>query len=365
MKYINLLLLICCSKSYFAQQASFLNLKTDLGLNSTRSFTQATSLFGPMRTYSTPSRYKLGDFSNEILDGGATRFNGKKNWTLNKKELRVGLGATQFLGDLGGRNQIGTDYRLKDLDWKSTSMGAMVGYRYRFRNLFATTTSIGVGMLKGDDALTTEHFRSERNLSFRAPFLDVAQRLEFMVYLKEKVGKRYNIRGLKGFKNRNEQVYVFGGVGVVGFISQARYQGRWYNLRPLSTEGQGLLGGIKKTIPITLTVPMGIGFRVGISREWRIGMEASYVKTFSDYIDDVHGVYYDRNKLLNQKGEIAAALSDRSYGNTQGYKAGEQRGDKQNDSYYYLNVVLTRNVTYKNYTKTHKHFKLQKGKYKF
>ena len=135
-------------------------------------------------------------------------------------------------------------------------------------------------------------------------------------------------------------------------------------MRPLSTEGQGLAGGIKKHLPVTVNVPVGVGFRVGISRQWRIGVEASYVKTFSDYIDDVHGSYYDKGLLQAQKGATAAALSDRS-GNNQWFGTGQQRGDIQKDSYYYISVILTKNVTYRNYTKTHKHYKLQKGKYKF
>ncbi len=313
------------------------------------------------QTFSNPYLYGI---PYEVLDGGATRFNGKKNWTLNRKEIRIGLGATQFLGDLGGKDQIGTDYRLKDLDWASTSINAEIGYRYRFKRLFATTTSIHVGILKGDDALTQDPVRNARNLSFRAPFIDVTQRLEFMIYLKEKVGKRYNIKGLHGFKNRNEQIYVFAGVGLIGFMPQAQYQGAWVNLRPLSTEGQGMVGGIANRLPVTVTVPMGIGFRVGISREWRVGIEASYVKTFSDYIDDVHGIYYDKDLLFAQKGEIAYALSDRSGGN-QGFGTGMQRGDKQKDSYYHINIIVSRNVTYRNYTKTHRHLKLQKGRYKF
>ena len=45
-----------------------------------------------------------------------TNFNTQRNWSLNKKEILFGLGATQFTGDLGGRNQIGKDYSLADID---------------------------------------------------------------------------------------------------------------------------------------------------------------------------------------------------------------------------------------------------------
>jgi len=49
-----------------------------------------------------------------------TNLNSQSNWSLHKKELQFGLGATQFNGDLGGANSVGKDYSLKDLDWQST-----------------------------------------------------------------------------------------------------------------------------------------------------------------------------------------------------------------------------------------------------
>ena len=46
-------------------------------------------------------------------------FNTQKNWSLNKRELLFNVGATQFLGDLGGANVDDYDYSLKDWDWES------------------------------------------------------------------------------------------------------------------------------------------------------------------------------------------------------------------------------------------------------
>jgi hypothetical protein len=37
---------------------------------------------------------------------------------------------------------------------------------------------------------------------------------------------------------------------------------------------------------------------LGISSIWRLGSEATYVKTFSDYIDDVSTVYQDPTGLI-------------------------------------------------------------------
>jgi hypothetical protein len=301
-------------------------------------------------------------FSAFVTFSQHTNFNTQRNWSLNKKEFLFGFGATQFTGDLGGKNNIGKDYSLRDLDMASTSIGGMIGFRYRFHPYFATTTSLNIGMLKGNDAFTNEIIRESRNLHFKSIILELSQRLEVIVFANEKFGSRYSVPGHKGFKNKNQQIYLFGGVGISYFNPKARYNGSWVALDPLNTEGQGLEGGAIETLPITATIPMGIGIRTGIGRMWRIGIEATYVKTFTDYIDDVHGTYYNPALLSSPEAQY---LSNPASDNSTWFAPGQQRGDKQNDAYYYLNVVAARNITYKDYAKQRKSYKWTRGRYKF
>ena len=294
-----------------------------------------------------------------------TNFNTQRNWSLNKKEILFGAGATQFLGDLGGRNQIGKDYSLVDLDLPSTGYGGMIGFRYRFHPYWATTSSLNVGLLRGDDAQTQEVIRNSRNLNFRSIIVELSQRIELIILANEKYGNRYDLRGhSKKMKDKNFQLYAFGGIGIAYFNPKGKYNGSWTALRPLHTEGQGLTDGAKETLPVTATVPAGIGIRMGINRMWRIGIEATYVKTFSDYIDDVGTTYYDRNLLQTFYGTESAVMSNPSVNNTTWFGTGQQRGDKQKDAYFYLNIVVARNITYKDYAKQRRSYKW-KGRYKF
>lgn len=299
------------------------------------------------------------------LFGQHTNFNTQSNWALNKKEVMFGFGATQFTGDLGGRDQIGTDYSLADLDWPATSIGGMVGYRFRFHPRWATSTTLNIGMVRGNDALTNEIVRQSRNLHFRSMFYELQQRIEVILIANEKIGNRYGLgRHRKRMKNRNEQLYVFTGVGVNYFNPKAQYNGEWIALRPLKTEGQGLPDGPSEVLGVTATVPFGIGFRMGMGRMWRVGIEATYIKTFTDYMDDVSGSYYDRNILAAQVGQEAAYLSNPAEQNTAWFGAGQQRGDEQNDAFYTVNLVFARNITYKNYAKSRRANKWR-GRYKF
>ncbi len=276
-----------------------------------------------------------------------SNFNSQINWSLNKRELQFGHGATQFTGDLGGTPDIGADYSLRDINLKSTGFAAWLGYRQRFHPLFATTTSVCLFGLNGDDALSQNILRNNRNLNFRSTTFEIQQRLEYIFYSVERFGARYRIPGTNHVKNRNEQYYFFSGVGLMKFNPKEYYNGEWHELASLRTEGQGLNGGPEPYRKYTLTIPVGIGFRIGISRMWRLGIEATYVKTFSDYIDDVSGVYYDPSKL--QSG-LAAHFSNPANQNKDWFRPGDQRGDPAHkDAYYHLNIILTRNITYKEF----------------
>ena len=251
-----------------------------------------------------------------------------------EKELIVGFGLTQFQGDLGGRNQIGKDYSLADIDMRATSIGGLIGFRYRFHRFWSTSFACNVGLLKGDDAYTDEVIRNSRNLHFRSIIVDASARLEFIVLATNKQ-KRNKVK---------KRLYVFSGIGIAYFNPKAKYLDSWVALRPLSTEGQGMPGGVEKTKPVSATIPLGIGFTVGIGKKWKIGFEGSYIKTFTDYIDDVSTNYYDPNVLGSQVGSDAAYLSNPAKKNATWFAPGQQRGSEQNDAYFFANIIVSRTL---------------------
>ena len=281
-------------------------------------------------------------------------FNSQRNWSLHKKELQIGVGATQFNGDLGGAEGIGRDYSLKDIDWPATGVAFWLGYRQRFHPYFATTSSLCVFNLKGADSLSEEPSRYARNLHFRSLGVEIQQRIEWIFAAKEQFGSTYNLPGNYSKKNRSQQYYLFGGIGLCYFNPRAQdAEGNWTSLRKLRTEGQD-----QPYSPLTLTLPMGIGFRMGISKMWRVGIELAYVKTFTDYMDDVSGNYADPTTLSTEGAYFSNPDSP--------YGPGDKRGDpNQKDAYYHMNVVFTRNLTYKDYAKQRKKLSLKSsGKYK-
>ena len=285
------------------------------------------------------------------------QFSNKNNWKKKRHEVIFGLGVGNFLGDLGGRDAIGTDYSPIDLEFALTRPTAMAGYRYRLNPNWSLRGELNYLRLRGDDNQTNEPFRNNRNLNFRSNVYEVSANIEY-VFAREKGGNRYHLKNTRKRRQKasSSYFYVFTGIGGFYFNPKAKFQGSWIALQPLATEGQGLVQGTKKYSRFSVSIPMGLGFKMNLNDQWSLGVEANYRITFTDYIDDCSTVYYD-NLLLNQsKGPIAAALADPNLGNfpiqidpeTGKTRMGNQRGDsKQNDAFmsfnitggYYLNIT--------------------------
>jgi len=274
-------------------------------------------------------------------------FNNSRNWSLNKHELFFAVGSTHFLGDLGGLNREGTQKSFVDLDWASTRFGGAIGYRFRFHPRWATSTQLYFGMVSADDANTEEIIRRSRNLSFRSPILELSQRVEYIIYAKEEAGARYSRLGLKGRETKADALYIFSGISGFFFNPQTKIDGSWTNLRPLRTEGQGLPGGPDEYSRLSFAIPFGAGYKFSIGEFWRLGIEISYNKTFTDYIDDVSTEYYDPAILKSKVGKDAVYAADPSIENHNWFVEGQQRGNPDdNDAYVFTNITITRNITY-------------------
>lgn len=275
-----------------------------------------------------------------------------------KYEVLGGAGFTNFLGDLGGANQIGT-HLIKDYDLRATRPVISAGFRYRNHRLFAVKAMFEMGLVGGSDAYTKDIYRQNRNLSFLSPIIELSVQGEYY-FIKEKRNNVYRITGVKGKKKRKYTMYALGGVGVFFYSPSALGpDGKRHGLRKLNTEGQGLPGGPKKYSNFNVCLPVGFGYKYSFDRQWSIGAEVGFRKTFTDYIDDVSGVYYDNAAIKANFGDIAAQMADPNLGDIKGATmpngdgSGAQRGEtKFKDSYMFVEVNVNFKFTKKRRTRS-------------
>jgi hypothetical protein len=156
------------------------------------------------------------------------------------------------------------------------------------------------------------------------------------------------------------------GVGVSRFNPQSNFDGTWHDLRPLRTEGQGLESGPEPYSRFATVIPMGIRIAYEVNKEWTFGLEVMHRVTFTDYMDDVSGNYYDNELLREEMGDLAAYFADPSLGTfiddngnerpLNSTDTGEQRGNPENNDAYMLAHIT---ATYKF---SQKRFKRSRGR---
>lgn len=271
-------------------------------------------------------------------------------WKKYKREIFVTMGTANFLGDLGGRPGPGTDYSPVDLNFSQSRTAFGIGGRYKLQRAVNVCAKINYLNVKGDDAITEELIRRNRNLNFKSNIFELSGRLEGGYQSTKRGGNRYGIRKNFGrMKALTHNLYGFVGMNVFYFNPKGKTAaGDWVALYPLHTEGQGLPGGPKQYSRVAISIPVGGYYKLTLNKIWSVGIEFCYRKTFTDYIDDVGGVYYDNAALAAAYGPLSAQMADPSLKldpnlitatlpNADGTPA--QRGDKQKDAYMSLEIT--------------------------
>lgn len=271
----------------------------------------------------------------------------KKTRFLDRSETVYGLGFSNFLGELGGRDMIGTN-GIRDLEMILTRPSVHLGFRYRKNPIVSFKLNLIYGMVAGRDSLTKEPFRRNRNLSFRSPIFETSLQAEISILQLKSTKSRYVLRGVRGKSGIDLNIYLYGGIGGFYFNPKAKEGGKWWALQPLGTEGQGIAASRDPYKRIQACFPIGAGFRLPLSdKNWTIGFEYGIRLTTTDYIDDVSTTYFSPTLIAQKYGPVAARLSNRANPSSPDYlplsaATGQQRGDPTDkDAYMIGTITLT------------------------
>ncbi len=184
-------------------------------------------------------------------------------------------------------------------------------------------------MLAGDDKKTStigqlRGTNFARGLSFRTMVYDLG------------VGVNYaplSSRKMKGFIPS-----VHAGISGYYFNPQAEYEGKYYNLRKVGTEGQTLDGSKYAYQRFAVSIPFGFQIERHISQKMVLGFAWTYHKLFTDYLDDVStGEFPDAESLkaVNPDlGDVAVKLS-----NPNNITGGPRSSSADNDGYAYFGLT--------------------------
>lgn len=242
---------------------------------------------------------------------------------LARSELGPSAGVMTYLGDLNGQSMFG-----------QPNVAAGLTARINIDTRWAVAFGGAYGHISGGNPDVIAH----RNLSFRSPVTEGFLRAEFNFF---PYGLRYGTQ-------KRWTPFLFCGFALFKFNPRAEYQGTWYDLQPLATEGQGTLAYPERQRYklVEAAIPFGLGIRWHLSEGAHLAVEYGWRKTWTDYLDDVSTTYVGSEVLSGEDGggEMSAILADRTGEVDPGYvnAIGIKRGDDSLDDWYaYLNISLT------------------------
>lgn len=180
-----------------------------------------------------------------------------------------------------------------------------LGYTRQFTPNFAARAMFTWARVVGDDYTYSKSDPTKYSLQ-------AARNLHFRNDIKE-----FAITGIYNFvadgrspDNRAKVTpYIFGGLALAAHspealtpternVASAQYGSRqWVKLQPLHTEGQGQPGYAKPYSLATLAIPVGLGVRYRLNESFNLGAEIGFRMTFTDYLDDVGGLYAQPDAL--------------------------------------------------------------------
>lgn len=230
---------------------------------------------------------------------------------LHAQAWEVGMagGAAGYMGDLNPDNPL-----------KSSGVSAGVFAKLNFNSHWALGLHYNYGRVSGyDDKSSNPDFR-DRNLRFYTPLNELSLQVDFNFF------DYFAGGGRKSFTP-----YLFTGLGGVIFNPRVRLNGATRDLRLYKTEGQ--------TTPYknyTLSIPYGAGVKFNVKSNWSFFSQLGYRTAFTDYLDDVSGVY---KTPVNGDDAMHIYLADPSIS---GRPPGSQRGDSgKRDGYMFLQIGIS------------------------
>ncbi len=270
-------------------------------------------------------------FALATKDAEAQRFTNKKTYN----SVGVHLNAMNYFGDIVPESDF------TSLRFKSTRPNLGVSFSRRFSPRFSARAAFAWGRITGDDLKSASLNEAEnapryiRNLRFRNDIKELSAVIT--VDLFENRGNY--------LKRPDFSPYAFAGVAAFAHNPKAEdAQGNIVELQPLGTEGQyspnrAALGYHEPYSKVQIAIPFGAGVRYKLDRNWDLGFEIGWRKTFTDYLDDVSTNY------VQSAADIPTAkgleMANRSTG--PGHEFGNQRGDQTDKDWY---IVAGFNLSY-------------------
>jgi len=254
-----------------------------------------------------------------------------------KFEIGAGINVMNCITDIGGANGDVT-YYINEMRLKNFRPGASIYAGATFHNFIGARIEGNWGQVQSaDEDIVPKNFNSQsrklRNLSFRSNISEFSLLLELHPVLLFNPEASWLL-----------EPYINGGVGWFSFNPQTQYQGKWVDLKPLHTEGEGFpeYPAVSNYNLSQSNIPVGIGVRYNVSSRVNIRLEYLHRILFTDYLDDVSSKKFINPAAFDKNlSPVLAARAKVLYNRSLEPAIAVRRGNpNNNDTYMSLSLKV-------------------------
>ncbi len=261
-------------------------------------------------------------FMNNQMDGSGKLL--PENIDIDKLESLTELGDLSYLGAYtslaktweigifgGTSNYFGETasslFAVDQFRWSGGIWG-----QYNISKWFSARLALNYIRIAGSDIFDNDLGRRQRYANFRNDIMEGALTLHFhLLQYGISKGERFSpsvYAGIAVFKHNPMARIVMGLDSLTGapvyLKDQDSGKDLWFLLQQVGTEGQTVSGGIDPEFPSRtapkqyslwqIAIPVGINLDFIINKKWTVGADIGFRMTFTDYLDDISGYYFDR-----------------------------------------------------------------------
>ncbi|HEX2936699.1 MAG TPA: DUF6089 family protein [Bacteroidales bacterium] len=207
-----------------------------------------------------------------------------QRWKLKRYEVLFGVGSTNIYGDIGGTADANNLFGLKDIRINETRYSLYAGARYKIKKDWAVKFNLIYGKGVSDDAKSKNEVRG---YSFSTSIIEPSFQLEYSFLSEERKVSYSKLYSRRGMVNNFTvfSAYGFAGLGGVIFNPKIDLGGK------APGNGESISGYGK----FSMVLPVGLGVKYAIDKNWSLGFEFGRRIAFSDYLDGITTNWSDSN----------------------------------------------------------------------
>jgi hypothetical protein len=202
-----------------------------------------------------------------------------QKWKLTRYEAIIGIGTTNYFGDIGGSADKNNWFGIKDISLLRTRASLYAAMRYKIEHDKALKFSVTFGWLSGSDNGSKLDYR---NYSFNTYMSEQTLQFEYSFLAEDRRRYSFALFNRRGMMNNYSKINVYGFLGVGGLFCMPKFKGILVDPEHET---------IQKTSFYAAVIPAGIGLKLIYNNRYAIGFEFGGRYVFSDVIDGLTSKY--------------------------------------------------------------------------